>query len=297
MKCNMISLVVALILSISSRLALADDVKSKTLLIDGKEIPYLTAGDGPLLILLHGALSDHRAWKDHIATLSDSFEVVAIPQRFYANGAWEDTDTGQSYFSNAADDIAAFIRTLGRGPAHLVGWSMGAFTAHMTALEHPDQVRSAYLFEGGIPLAPESPEDIARSEAETGPVFDTMIDMARKGDHAGLARFIWEEIAAEAPYEPLPLAQKEAFESFAASYAKVLLFKPFQPVPCTRTKESSVPMVLIMGDSTSKVMKRYLNERWLDCVRVTVVHGANHLWPRAGMADFIESVTTFANAY
>ena len=46
-----------------------------------------------------------------------------------------------------ADDLAALIRRLGLGRVHLIGTSIGAFTALVLAVKHPEMVRSLVLAE------------------------------------------------------------------------------------------------------------------------------------------------------
>ena len=48
-----------------------------TVLGDDLEIAYDRRGDGPLLVLVHGAASDARAWGPQLEDLADAFTVVA----------------------------------------------------------------------------------------------------------------------------------------------------------------------------------------------------------------------------
>jgi pimeloyl-ACP methyl ester carboxylesterase len=45
--------------------------------VGGLRIAYQRVGDGPPLVLLHGALSDSRDWRPQLDALSDEFTVVA----------------------------------------------------------------------------------------------------------------------------------------------------------------------------------------------------------------------------
>src|SRR5215467_3535304 len=45
--------------------------------IDGKKLHYLTAGQGPALILLHGYTQTSRMWRPLIDKLKDKFTVIA----------------------------------------------------------------------------------------------------------------------------------------------------------------------------------------------------------------------------
>src|SRR4051794_6879877 len=57
----------------------ADDaaIASRTADIDGIKIHYLTAGQGPTVILLHGYTQTSHMWRPAIATLAKKFMVIA----------------------------------------------------------------------------------------------------------------------------------------------------------------------------------------------------------------------------
>jgi pimeloyl-ACP methyl ester carboxylesterase len=104
-------------------------------LSDG-HLTYRDEGTGPLVLLLHGGLVDHRQWTPQLTTLSARYRVVAPDAR----GHGDSTNAGAPF--RHTDDVAALIRHLDAGPAVLVGVSMGAATATDTALEHPELVRA-----------------------------------------------------------------------------------------------------------------------------------------------------------
>jgi pimeloyl-ACP methyl ester carboxylesterase len=45
--------------------------------VGGRKLAYHRAGGGQPLVLLHGAWSDGREWRQQLAGLSDEFDVVA----------------------------------------------------------------------------------------------------------------------------------------------------------------------------------------------------------------------------
>ena len=49
----------------------------------GVPIQYVTMGDGPLLIMIHGFPDYWFTWRDQMPALSKYFKVVAISQRGY----------------------------------------------------------------------------------------------------------------------------------------------------------------------------------------------------------------------
>jgi pimeloyl-ACP methyl ester carboxylesterase len=50
---------------------------SRVTKIEGKRVHYLTAGQGPALILLHGYTQTSRMWRPLIDKLKDKFTVIA----------------------------------------------------------------------------------------------------------------------------------------------------------------------------------------------------------------------------
>ena len=50
---------------------------SRVAKIEGKKLHYLTAGQGPALVLLHGYTQTSRMWRPLIDKLKDKFTVIA----------------------------------------------------------------------------------------------------------------------------------------------------------------------------------------------------------------------------
>jgi pimeloyl-ACP methyl ester carboxylesterase len=115
---------------------------AKLVRVNGIDIAYTEAGDGPPLVLLHGALaSSGPAWAgspvafvDHMHTLSEHFRVIAPDTR--GSGATVHRG-GPATFDVLADDVAALIQALGLDRPMLAGFSEGGTTATYVALRHP----------------------------------------------------------------------------------------------------------------------------------------------------------------
>jgi pimeloyl-ACP methyl ester carboxylesterase len=50
---------------------------SESVEVQGRTIAFERRGEGPPLVLLHGAVSDSRFWRRELDVLSDGFTVVA----------------------------------------------------------------------------------------------------------------------------------------------------------------------------------------------------------------------------
>jgi len=97
------------------------------------------SGTGPLMLFFHGITSNSAVFAPLMAQLSARFTTVAVDQR--GHGLSDKPESGYEA-NDYADDIASLIRTLGRGPAILVGHSLGARNSVTAAARNPELVRS-----------------------------------------------------------------------------------------------------------------------------------------------------------
>lgn len=97
------------------------------------------AGAGPLIVFFHGITSNSAVFAPMMARLSDRYTTIAVDQR--GHGLSDKPDSGYGA-DDYAEDIADLIRTLDRGPAILVGHSLGSRNSVTAAAMHPDLVRS-----------------------------------------------------------------------------------------------------------------------------------------------------------
>ncbi len=106
----------------------------------GVRLHYVEAGEGPLVVLLHGFPAFWYSWRHQIPALAAAgFHVVAPDMRGYnlsdKPSGWRSYDTDL-----LADDIAGLIRHFGVERAHVVGHDWGAAVAYALAMRHPASV-------------------------------------------------------------------------------------------------------------------------------------------------------------
>ena len=110
--------------------------------VDGLQIAFRRAGDGPPLLLLHGGMSDSRVWQDQLEDLSDECTVVA----WDAPGCGESSDPPETFrLPNYADCLAGFIAEVGLARPHVLGHSFGGGLALELYHRHPDIPSSLVL--------------------------------------------------------------------------------------------------------------------------------------------------------
>jgi len=103
---------------------------------NGLRFHYVTEGEGPLALLLHGFPQFWYAWRKQIPALAARFRVVAVDLRGYG-----ESDKPARVADYAPDvlsrDVVELIRALGAERATIIGHDWGGAVAWGTALEHP----------------------------------------------------------------------------------------------------------------------------------------------------------------
>jgi pimeloyl-ACP methyl ester carboxylesterase len=106
--------------------------------VNGLEMYYEIQGDGPPLLLLHGAYMSVDGMRPLIDGLADRRRVIAAEMQ--GHGRTADIDRPITY-EQMADDATALLAHLGVDRADVMGYSMGGGVALQVALRHPDVVR------------------------------------------------------------------------------------------------------------------------------------------------------------
>lgn len=114
---------------------------------------YEFGGSGPPLLLLHGLAGYAGEWARSAELMIESHSVFALDQRGHGDSERHPLDVSRTAY---VDDTAETIRRIGRGAVTLVGQSMGANTALLTAARRPDLVTTLVIIEAS-PDGPEPP--------------------------------------------------------------------------------------------------------------------------------------------
>ena len=118
---------------------------------------YDEHGTGDPLVLMHGGLVDARFFDPNIDALAGRFHVYTPERR--GQGHTPDVDGPITYQIMAADTIA-FLESVVREPADLVGHSDGAVTALLVAMRRPELVKRLVLISGGFNKSGEATPDM-----------------------------------------------------------------------------------------------------------------------------------------
>ncbi|MEQ8740184.1 MAG: alpha/beta hydrolase [Hoeflea sp.] len=97
------------------------------------------AGSGPLMLFFHGITANSGTLAPLALRFADRFNTIAVDQR--GHGLSDKPESGYEAADFAAD-IVALIKKLDRGPAILVGHSLGSRNSVTAAAKNPELVRS-----------------------------------------------------------------------------------------------------------------------------------------------------------
>src|ERR1700757_4725665 len=119
--------------------------------IGDQRLHYVEAGDGPMVVLLHGFPEFWYGWRLQIAPLAAAgFRVVAPDMRGY-NLSSRPGDVAAYAGDRLAADVRDLIGALGAESAFLVGHDWGGTAAWSTAMSHPEVVDRLVILDAAHP--------------------------------------------------------------------------------------------------------------------------------------------------
>jgi pimeloyl-ACP methyl ester carboxylesterase len=129
--------------------AYLDDSEAFTLrraTIHGHEIRYRSAGNGPVLLMLHGMASSSDTWRYIVPALTGRFTIVAPDLLGHGATAKPRTEYSLGAQANMLRDLLAL---LGHERATVVGHSFGGGVAMQFAYQFPDRCERLVLVGSG----------------------------------------------------------------------------------------------------------------------------------------------------
>jgi len=125
-----------------------DAVSSRSAVVDGATIHYLTAGHGSPLILLHGYAETSRMWKPIMPRLAERFTVIAPDLPGIGDS---DIPAQDSSMKQAALRVHALAGSLGVERARVVGHDIGLMVAYAYAAQFAAEVEKLVLMDAFLP--------------------------------------------------------------------------------------------------------------------------------------------------
>lgn len=133
---------------------------------------YEETGEGPCVLFLHEFAGDVRSWRPQVRRLARQYRCVAFNARGFPPSTVPDA-AGDYSQDIAVRDALAVMDALDIDSAHVVGHSMGAYTALHLGLRVPGRVRSVVAAGCGWGSDPAERERNAALAREIAEMFET----------------------------------------------------------------------------------------------------------------------------
>ena len=205
---------------------------------DGTRLLVEETGDGTPLILVHGGLSNTRAFDRVLPAFTERHRCLALGRRGYG----ESGDGASHSYEREAEDVHAVLSALDE-PAHLLGHSSGAIAALVAAAAGPARLRSLVLYEPPLPI----------SHAHTGPWIAAVEAAVARGDNEEAAAIGLRDGVG---FSPEQIDRVRADPSWAArtavvpAWAREIRSVEALPLGVERFRGVTTPTLLLLGTGT-----------------------------------------------
>jgi pimeloyl-ACP methyl ester carboxylesterase len=263
--------------------------RSRSIRANGIEFGFVEAGDGPLVLLLHGFPDAAWTWERQLAALSDAgYRTVAPFMRGYPP---TEIPKDARYDAEAlAADVAGLVTALGEESAYVVGHDWGGVATYAAATLQPDVVRAAALIGSGHPST--FPTTLLHPR-QVHHIFHFWFFQARelapaavRANGMAFIDYLWEYWSGSghddrehiARVKRETLAPEGALEAALAYYPALLELPATRPGVAERIQgRVSAPTLSIFGEADPvRELSAGEEEQFEGSYRFEVVEGAGH---------------------
>jgi pimeloyl-ACP methyl ester carboxylesterase len=252
---------------------------TKQMDVNGVSLSYVDQGSGAPIVFVHPALADLRVWDTLRPSVAKTHRFVAYNQRYFGTAAWP--DKGERFTkATQVDDLTAFIRGLGAGPVHLVGWSMSGDTVLRVAMRNPELVRSAFSYE---PVDIEVTDSAKAKQLgdDAGAAFGPVAAAIKAGDETLAAKKLVDGVENKpGSFDAAPPINRQIILDNARTLAPMFASQT-PPITCGQLSQIKVPVAIAIGAQTRPFFAISADTA-ADCIpgaRRVVGPGVRHIWP------------------
>ncbi|WP_165422954.1 alpha/beta fold hydrolase [Ktedonosporobacter rubrisoli] len=130
---------------------------------DGVKIHYVSLGNGPLLVMIHGFPDFWYSWRYQMVALAPHYRVVALDQRGYN---LSDKPKAREHYAMPylVRDVLAVIQACGKQSAIVLGHDWGGAVAWQVAIQHPEATEKLVIL--NLPHMRNMRRELARNQEQ-----------------------------------------------------------------------------------------------------------------------------------
>ncbi|MCP4173771.1 MAG: alpha/beta hydrolase [Fuerstiella sp.] len=223
------------------------------------KIHFVTAGEGPLLVMIHGFPDYWYTWRAQMPTLAKQFKVVAIDQRGY-NRSGQPEGVENYAMPKLVSDVQAVIRHFGRDKAVIVGHDWGGAVAWKYAMAHPEMTDRLVILNLPHPygLQRELTSNPDQQKASAYARHFQQPGAASGLTAAGLSFWVEDE---HAKAEYVAAFERSSFKGMLNYYKANYPREPYQ-LPADDPPKVKCPVLMIHGLKDTALLPGALNDTW-----------------------------------
>ena len=271
-------------------------------------LAYREQGDGEAVVFVHGNADDLRSWEQQLPAIGASYRAIAYSRRYARPNQDIEPDADDQMLPHV-DDLVALLGVIGAAPAHLVGHSFGAFICLLTAIRHPQLVRTLVLQEPPVlslfMSVPPRPTELLRLFRRPRTALTILSfaaktavpaqkDFQRGDDDAAMQKFAYGLLGKDT-YERLPQERKQQARENLSTLRAQVLGAGFPPLSEHDVRGVQVPTLLMTGERTPAYLPRLtdrLQQLLPDAERVEVT-AASHLMNEENPGEVNAAILSF----
>jgi pimeloyl-ACP methyl ester carboxylesterase len=217
---------------------------------DGTKLYFEEIGSGSAVVFVHEYAGDHRSFEPQMRYLSRLHRCVSFSQRGYPPS---DVPSDPARYSQAIarDDVIAVMDALGIRQAHVVGHSMGGYTALHVGIDHPNRCLSVTVAGCGWGSSPDpgKREAMRTLAADTGEMFATEGIAAAAAKYADAPmRQAFKNKDPRGWAEFARMLAEHSAEGYAHTMLNLQLKRPTLWEMQAELERFEVPLLVIVGD-------------------------------------------------
>ncbi len=240
------------------------------------KIHYVTKGEGPLLVMIHGFPDYWYTWRNQMPELAKNYQVVAIDQRGY-NLSDQPEGVENYAMPKLVGDVAAVIQHFGKEKAIIVGHDWGGAVAWSFAMMMPQMTERLIVL--NLPHLHGLQRELANNpDQQKASAYARNFQepgAAKTLNAQGLAFWVKDK---EARPKYVEAFQRSSFEGMLNFYKANYPRAPYQQ-PTGEPVKVQCPVLLIHGLGDTALLPGALNDTWKwlekDLTLVTIP-GADH---------------------
>lgn len=269
--------------------------QTKQMQVNGVTLTYVEQGQGTPVVFVHGSSSDHRAWEPQRAAFAKSYRFVALDQRYFGTAPWPDNGAKFS-ITTFSDDLAEFIKGLNAGPVHLVGWSLSGGPLFGVAVQHPELVKSVFVFEPALGTFVTDPADAKALGEDRKDMAGPTLALVKAGDTAGAVRVFIDSVNAQpGSFDAFPAGVQTMMTDNARMLPLLFAAPPPTQITCAQLGQIKASVAIARGELTRTYFRIAADtaSRCIPGSKLIVVPKGRHLWPGQEPAAFNEMLLGF----